>query len=92
LKVQKISLTRKRNWLWKHFGCSQKKKKTWTNWFRQNTKQLLAALQKWNALLDKTKRNQNLIVDETIKRHQYQEGLYHYYTKTTLKQEQKYFE
>jgi carboxyl-terminal processing protease len=45
--------------------------------------QLLAALQKSeNALLDKNQKEiKNLMVDEIIKRYQYQEGLYQYYTK-----------
>ena len=43
--------------------------------------QLLAALQKSeSALLDKNKKEiKNLIIDEIIKRYQYQEGLYRYY-------------
>ncbi|WP_310377403.1 S41 family peptidase [Flavobacterium sp.] len=43
--------------------------------------QLLAALQKIeNALLDKNKKEiTNLMIDEIIKRYQYQEGLYQYY-------------
>ena len=45
--------------------------------------QLLAALQKSeNALLDKNQKEiKNLMVDEIIKRYQYQEGLYQYYIK-----------
>lgn len=45
--------------------------------------QLLAALQKTeNNLLDKSKAEiKNLMVDEMIKRYQYQEGLYQYYLK-----------
>ena len=45
--------------------------------------QLLAALQKSeNALLDKNQKEiKNLILDEIIKRYQYQEGLYQYYIK-----------
>ena len=45
--------------------------------------QLLSALQKSeNALLDKNQKEiKNLMVDEIIKRYQYQEGLYQYYIK-----------
>jgi carboxyl-terminal processing protease len=45
--------------------------------------QLLTALQKSeNALLDKNQKEiKNLILDEIIKRYQYQEGLYQYYIK-----------
>lgn len=45
--------------------------------------QLLTALQKSeNALLDKHQKEiKNLLLDEIIKRYQYQEGLYQYYTK-----------
>ena len=45
--------------------------------------QLLSALQKSeNALLDKHQKEiKNLLLDEIIKRYQYQEGLYQYYTK-----------
>ena len=45
--------------------------------------QLLSALQKSeDALLDKNQKEiKNLILDEIIKRYQYKEGLYQYYTK-----------
>ena len=45
--------------------------------------QLLSALQKSeNALLDKNQKEiKNLMIDEIIKRYQYQEGLYQYYIK-----------
>ncbi|MGO4904972.1 S41 family peptidase [Flavobacterium sp. W20_MBD1_R3] len=48
--------------------------------------QLLSALQKSeNALLDKNQKEiKNLMVDEIIKRYQYQEGLYQYYIKNNL--------
>ena len=48
--------------------------------------QLLVALQKSEeALLDKNKKEiLKLMLDEIIKRYQYKEGLYHYYTKNNL--------
>jgi len=46
--------------------------------------QLLNAIQKseWNALDKNQKEIKNLLLDEIIKRHQYQEGLYQYYIKS----------
>ena len=48
--------------------------------------QLLSALQKSeNTLLDKNQKEiKNLIVDEIIKRYQYQEGLYQYYIQNNI--------
>ena len=46
--------------------------------------QLLSAIQKseWNALDKNQKEIKNLLLDEIIKRYQYQEGLYQYYIKS----------
>mgnify|MGYP003592344320 FL=1 len=46
--------------------------------------QLLNAIQKseWNALDKNQKEIKNLLLDEIIKRYQYQEGLYQYYIKS----------
>jgi carboxyl-terminal processing protease len=48
--------------------------------------QLLAALQKSEeTLLDKNQEEIRNLIDEIIKRYQYQEGLYQYYLKTIQK-------
>jgi carboxyl-terminal processing protease len=55
--------------------------------------QLLAALQKSEeTLLDKNQEEiRNLIIDEIIKRYQYQEGLYQYYLKQFRNSEIRYY-
>lgn len=82
LKVQKFSFDTETKLALKNTLAVAKKEKLDES-IQAEYQQLLAALQKSeNALLDKNQKEiKNLMVDEIIKRYQYQEGLYHYYTK-----------
>lgn len=82
LKVQKFSFDTETELALKNTLAVAKKEKLDESILAEY-QQLLAALQKSeNALLDKNhKEIKNLMVDEIIKRYQYQEGLYQYYTK-----------
>ena len=82
LKVQKFSFDTETELALKNTLAVAKKEKLDES-IQAEYQQLLAALQKSeNALLDKNhKEIKNLMVNEIIKRYQYQEGLYHYYTK-----------
>ncbi|QIH39009.1 S41 family peptidase [Flavobacterium sp. Sr18] len=82
LKVQKFSFDTETELALKNTLAVAKKEKLDES-IQAEYQQLLAALQKSeNALLDKNQKEiKNLMVDEIIKRYQYQEGLYHYYTK-----------
>jgi carboxyl-terminal processing protease len=82
LKVQKFSFDTETELALKNTLAVAKKEKLDES-IQAEYQQLLAALQKSeNALLDKNQKEiKNLMVDEIIKRYQYQEGLYQYYTK-----------
>lgn len=82
LKVQKFSFDTETELALKNTLAIAKKEKLEES-ILVEYQQLLAALQKSeNALLDKNQKEiKNLMVDEIIKRYQYQEGLYQYYTK-----------
>ncbi|MBG6186842.1 S41 family peptidase [Flavobacterium sp. CAN_S2] len=82
LKVQKFSFDTETELALKNTLAIAKKEKLEES-IQAEYQQLLAALQKSeNALLDKNQKEiKNLMVDEIIKRYQYQEGLYQYYTK-----------
>ena len=82
LKVQKFSFDTETELALKNTLAVAKKEKLDESILAEY-QQLLAALQKSeNALLDKNQKEiKNLMVDEIIKRYQYQEGLYQYYIK-----------
>ena len=82
LKVQKFSFDTETELALKNTLAVAKKEKLDQSILAEY-QQLLAALQKSeNVLLDKNQKEiKNLMVDEIIKRYQYQEGLYQYYTK-----------
>ncbi len=82
LKAQKFSFDTETELALKNTLAVAKKEKLDES-IQAEYQQLLAALQKSeNALLDKNQKEiKNLMVDEIIKRYQYQEGLYQYYTK-----------
>ena len=82
LKVQKFSFDTETELALKNTLAVAKKEKL-DQFILAEYQQLLAALQKSeNVLLDKNQKEiKNLMVDEIIKRYQYQEGLYQYYTK-----------
>ena len=82
LKAQKFSFDTETELALKNTLAVAKKEKLDES-IQAEYQQLLTALQKSeNALLDKNQKEiKNLMVDEIIKRYQYQEGLYHYYTK-----------
>ena len=82
LKVQKFSFDTETELALKNTLAVAKKEKIEES-ILVEYQQLLTALQKSeNALLDKNQKEiKNLILDEIIKRYQYQEGLYQYYIK-----------
>ena len=82
LKVQKFSFDTETELALKNTLAVAKKEKLDES-IQAEYQQLLTALQKSeNALLDKNQKEiKKLMVDEIIKRYQYQEGLYQYYTK-----------
>lgn len=82
LKVQKFSFDTETELALKNTLAVAKKEKI-EEAILVEYQQLLTALQKSeNALLDKNQKEiKNLILDEIIKRYQYQEGLYQYYIK-----------
>ena len=82
LKVQKFSFDTETELALKNTLAIAKKEKLDES-IQLEYQQLLTALQKSeNALLDKNQKEiKKLMVDEIIKRYQYQEGLYQYYTK-----------
>ena len=82
LKAQKFSFDTETELALKNTLAVAKKEKLDES-IQAEYQQLLATLQKSeNALLDKNQKEiKNLMVDEIIKRYQYQEGLYQYYTK-----------
>ena len=82
LKVQKFSFDTETELALKNTLAVAKKEKLDQSILAEY-QQLLAALQKSeNVLLDKNQKEiKNLMVDEIIKRYQYQEGLYQYYIK-----------
>ena len=82
LKAQKFSFDTETELALKNTLAVAKKEKLDES-IQAEYQQLLAELQKSeNALLDKNQKEiKNLMVDEIIKRYQYQEGLYQYYTK-----------
>jgi carboxyl-terminal processing protease len=82
LKVQKFSFDTETELALKNTLAVAKKEKLDES-IQAEYQELLSALQKSeNALLDKHQKEiKNLMVDEIIKRYQYQEGLYQYYTK-----------
>ena len=82
LKVQKFSFDTETELALKNTLAVAKKEKIEESILTEY-QQLLTALQKSeNALLDKNQKEiKNLILDEIIKRYQYQEGLYQYYIK-----------
>ncbi|MDI5948423.1 S41 family peptidase [Flavobacterium yafengii] len=82
LKVQKFSFDTETELALKNTLAVAKKEKIDESIITEY-QQLLTALQKSeNALLDKNQKEiKNLILDEIIKRYQYQEGLYQYYIK-----------
>nr|WP_315231527.1 S41 family peptidase [uncultured Flavobacterium sp.] len=82
LKVQKFSFDTETELALKNTLAVAKKEKIEES-IHTEYQQLLTALQKSeNALLDKNQKEiKNLILDEIIKRYQYQEGLYQYYIK-----------
>jgi carboxyl-terminal processing protease len=65
-------LTRKRSKVKKHFGCGKKEKSTVP--LLRNTNNFLQHFKKAETLLDKNQEEKGLIIDEIIKRYQYQEG------------------
>jgi len=83
LKTQKISFDTETEQALKNTMAVAKKEKIDAT-ITAEYEQLLAALQKSEeTLLDKNQEEiKGLIVDEIIKRYQYQEGLYQYYVKT----------
>ncbi|MBC7747589.1 MAG: S41 family peptidase [Methylotenera sp.] len=82
LKTQKFSFDTETELALKNTLAIAKKEKLDES-IQLEYQQLLTALQKSeNALLDKNQKEiKKLMVDEIIKRYQYQEGLYQYYTK-----------
>ncbi|SDH47725.1 carboxyl-terminal processing protease [Flavobacterium omnivorum] len=82
LKAQKFSFDTETELALKNTLAIAKKEKLDES-IQLEYQQLLTALQKSeNALLDKNQKEiKKLMVDEIIKRYQYQEGLYQYYTK-----------
>jgi len=82
LKVQKFSFDTATELALKNTLAVAKKEKLDQSILAEY-QQLLAALQKSeNVLLDKNQKEiKNLMIDEIIKRYQYQEGLYQYYIK-----------
>ena len=80
LKVQKFSFDTETEIALKNTLAVAKKEKLDES-IQAEYQQLLSALQKTeNSLLDKNQKEiKNLMVDEIIKRYQYQEGLYQYY-------------
>ncbi len=84
LKAQHFSFDTETEMALKNTLAIAKKEKIDQN-ITSEYQQLLAALQKSeDNLLDKNKKEiQNLILDELIKRYQYQEGLYQYYIKNS---------
>ncbi|MBG6063135.1 carboxyl-terminal processing protease [Flavobacterium sp. CG_9.1] len=82
LKAQKFSFDTETELALKNTLAVAKKEKLDES-IQAEYQQLLTALQKSeNALLDKNQKEiKKLMVDEIIKRYQYQEGLYQYYTK-----------
>ncbi|OAB28505.1 carboxyl-terminal processing protease [Flavobacterium fryxellicola] len=82
LKAQKFSFDTETELALKNTLAVAKKEKLEES-IQLEYQQLLTALQKSeNALLDKNQKEiKKLIIDEIIKRYQYQEGLYQYYTK-----------
>ncbi|MFV8358796.1 S41 family peptidase [Flavobacterium sp. LS1P3] len=85
LKVQKFSFDTETELALKNTLAIAKKEKIEESILTEY-QQLLTALQKSeNALLDKNQKEiKNLILDEIIKRYQYQEGLYQYYVKNNF--------
>ena len=85
LKTQKFSFDTETELALKNTLATAKKEKIDES-ILVEYQQLLAALQKSeNVLLDKNQKEiKNLIVDEIIKRYQYQEGLYQYYIKNNI--------
>ncbi|TDD78167.1 S41 family peptidase [Flavobacterium caseinilyticum] len=85
LKVQKFSFDTETELALKNTLVIAKKEKIDESIVAEY-QQLLSALQKSeNSLLDKSQKEiKNLILDEIIKRYQYQEGLYRYYIKNNL--------
>lgn len=85
LKVQKFSFDTETELALKNTLVIAKKEKIDESIVTEY-QQLLTALQKSeNSLLDKSQKEiKNLILDEIIKRYQYQEGLYRYYIKNNL--------
>ena len=85
LKTQKFSFDTETELALKNTLATAKKEKIDES-ILVEYQQLLAALQKSeNLLLDKNQKEiKNLIVDEIIKRYQYQEGLYQYYIKNNI--------
>jgi carboxyl-terminal processing protease len=82
LKTQKFSFDTQTELALKNTLAAAKKEKIDES-IQLEYQQLLTALQKSeNSLLDKNQKEiKNLILDEIIKRYQYQEGLYQYYLK-----------
>ena len=80
LKIQKFSFDTETELALKNTLAVAKKEKLDES-IQMEYQQLLTALQKSeNALLDKNQKEiKNLLIDEIIKRYQYQEGLYQYY-------------
>ena len=80
LKIQKFSFDTETELALKNTLAVAKKEKLDES-IQLEYQQLLTALQKSeNALLDKNQKEiKNLLIDEIIKRYQYQEGLYQYY-------------
>jgi carboxyl-terminal processing protease len=85
LKDQKIAFDTETEIALKNTLAAAKKEKI-DETIATEYQQLITALQKSEAnLLDKNKKEiSNLILDELIKRYQYQEGLYQYYIKNNL--------
>ena len=85
LKVQKFSFDTETELALKNTLAVAKKEKLDES-IQLEYQQLLSALQKSeNTLLDKNQKEiKNLIVDEIIKRYQYQEGLYQYYIQNNI--------
>jgi carboxyl-terminal processing protease len=82
LKIQKLSFDTETELALKNTLATAKKEKL-DEGIAAEYQQLLTALQKTeNALLDKNQKEiKGLLLDEIIKRYQYQEGLYDYYIK-----------
>ena len=85
LKTQKFSFDTETELALKNTLAAAKKEKLDES-IQVEYQQLLTVLQKTeNALLDKHQREiKQILVDEIIKRFQYQEGLYQYYTKNNI--------